>query len=204
METQSSQQAKVEAALQLQQELEEQLHLGQASIDDLFLDADKAADSRKEEEALDTICQRLFLSSDKLQAIVENGEKGEAARQILANVADIAKLLAEKGRITFGEKRYMDGLLEGLSEYRDGQQLLAGLARGLKEQESVLQTLVKGLDSLTCAVDEVRQECVETQRRLLAVSKKSRKPPAAKELVIQPTIGEEEEPITLARTMSGM
>jgi hypothetical protein len=116
---------KVEEALAVQDALKNELSLESFLLDK---DADK---KREEEHALGNICERLLLSEAELKSIVEKGERGEAAKQILAKVESLTRELAEKAQITYGEKRYLEGLREGLAEYFERKTTLDAMEKRL-------------------------------------------------------------------------
>jgi len=95
----------------LQETLKEELLEEGQSVDDLFLDVN-AKERRVEEEGMQNLCHQLFLSYDELETVVEKGERGGVGRQILSKVRELTQKLSEKSRITFGERRYMEGLME--------------------------------------------------------------------------------------------
>jgi hypothetical protein len=103
--------ARVTAAMALQETLKEELVEEGQSVDDLFLDVN-AKERRAEEEGMQNLCHQLFLSYDELETVVEKGERGGVGRQILSKVRELTQKLSEKSRITFGERRYMEGLME--------------------------------------------------------------------------------------------
>ena len=106
---------RVDVAMCVQDELKQQLESENLGIADIFLDAD-AKLHRKEETELDIICNNMFLCKQELEDVIDKG-KGEIGKKIISKIVAMTDVLAEKSKISFGEKRYMQGLLDGLLEY---------------------------------------------------------------------------------------
>ena len=151
MEADAAQQKKVEAAMRVQEEFKTELLESKASVAQVLLDT-SAEKNREDEKELETMCQHLFLTSDELRGVIEKGGRGEASKQILAKIGCITQALAAKAKITFGEKRYMEGLLHGLAEQGEHKQSLddmrAGVAANMREIRECLADIAAEIRSL--------------------------------------------------------
>jgi hypothetical protein len=75
--------------------------------------------------------------------VIGKGKRGEAARRILENISVITESLAQHAKISFGEKRYTEGLIEGLGGYFEMKQTMEHTEKRMQGLVSEMRTLMR-------------------------------------------------------------
>ena len=131
---------KVADAIRLQDEMKTQILAEKLDFGNVFLDAEVQLNREREDE-IALICDSLFLSNAELEQVVDGSKSGEIRKQILSKIATMTHGLAESSKITFGEKRYMEGLVEGLAEYGERKDTMKELYVSIKDVDSRIKEM---------------------------------------------------------------
>jgi hypothetical protein len=112
---------------------------------------EELANAKTEEEvSLHTLLQDMFLTAEEVTSALQVADD-EVGKRIVAKLKRLVTQMSERSKITFGEKRYMEGLLEGIAECGERR-------REFEVQEQMLRNALVDLAEIKCSILSMRED----------------------------------------------